>query len=232
MSEEKKLGLALTANDKFVQDIGKALRVPASVLLQVANYVNTATGIRISDTEKLLTIWKKSSLSSDDLSSALSVLKHLFEEAIKKKVSIETLLQEISEFCAERNIPGFDERKDALGVFLTPKPEFLRRLQFVDFEAGVVPALEAISGVVQLRAAFSDKSSTEITGYVPIVEIRLRAEDAATEKEESFAFQVDEPGLKKLLKYLKEYEDQLGSMKKAVESKLEVYTPAEEEESK
>jgi hypothetical protein len=232
MSDKKRLGLALTANEAFIKDLQKVLSVPPPLLQEVGNYVNTDKGIEVLDTETLLTMWRKYSLSPDDLSSALSLIKHLFNEETKKEIATEALIEELSEFCAERNISGVDERKEALRAFLTPKPEFLKRMQFIDFANGVLPSIVGVSGTVQLRAAFSEKNSTEIKGYVPIVEIRLRAANPDKEDDEYFIFQSDEPSFAKFIKFLKNYEDQLKIVKKSVENKLDVYTRPEKEEGK
>lgn len=232
MSDKKKIGIALRANDAFVKDLSKALSVPPSVLLSVAQYVNTDTGMQIPDTEVLLQIWKKSGLSSEDLSDSFSVLKHIFEEAVKKDVKVDMVLQELEEFCRDRKISGFHDRVEALRAFLTPNHEYLKRMKFSDFAFGVVPNIHSISGVVQLRTAFADKKSTKIIGYVPLLQIRLKTMAHETDKEDLFVFQADEIGLRKLIKALKEYETQLMSMKKTLEKKVNIYTRPDKEEQK
>jgi hypothetical protein len=231
-TKTKRLGIALTASEAFVRDMGKVMSVPPHVLLKVAAYVNTDHGMSISDTEDLLAIWRESGLSVDDLSSTYDVLRHLFKASIKKKVTVDFLLQEISEFCAERGILGFEERRESLRAFLEPKPEYLKQMQFVDFAFGVMPTLESISGVVQLRAAFADKNSPVLIGYVPVVQVRLGVEDTESEESKTFVFQTDEPGLRNLLKYLRIYETQLSTVKDAVAGKIETYTRPERDDSK
>lgn len=231
MTDKKRLDLKLTANESLTKDLRTALSVPPGVLAKVAEFVNTDEGIEIPETETLLGIWKESRLTSNELSDTYSVLRHFFQQAVKRDIETDVLMEELRDFCSERDIPGFVEREAGLRAFLTPKPAYLKRRRFADFAFGVVPALYAINGVVQLRTAFQDKDSTEISGYVPVVQVRLRAEHTDTDEQEVFVFQVDEPGLAKLLKYLRSYQQQLEAVKKATEGSLEIYTRPQKEES-
>lgn len=231
MMSDKRLGIALISNEAFLRDIKKVLSVPPKTLFAMAEFTNTNIGITIPETDKLLEIWKETGKSSDDLSGVYGVLRHLFNEAVNEKVDINTLIDEIDEFCKEKVISGFEERKEALRTFLTPNPEYLRLRSYSDYLFGVIPSVKSVTGVVQLRAAFADNHSTKIIGYVPLLQIQLKVKHPNEEQDDTFIFQVDEQGLKKLLRYLNEYQSQLLSLKDATSSKLTVYTRPEEDKA-
>lgn len=225
MTESKKLRIEDVAGEAFHEHFALVLNLPSNKIDELADFLNTDDGIVVSDTDQLLEIWKPIGRPIEELQNVLSVLKHIYDEAIRKEISPDAVIEELESYCEKRDITAaFEERKEAIKKFISPSPGVIKRAKVEPFATGVVPVLYSISGVVNLRAAFSDRTSEELVGFVPVAEVRLVTyNDHDKDTEIPFSFQVTEAGISKLIKNLESYKKQLLRVKSETEGKLKLY---------
>jgi hypothetical protein len=199
------------------------MKIPPDILEELAKYINTEKGHTIEDKKVFFKIWEQAELPAEIVNNSLSVLKHLFDQIIENDISVDDALNEIKEFCDIKEIEGFEARRNSLKIFLTPDEKYKELRKFAPFQTGVVNTLYAISGVAQLRAAFKDRNSKEIVGYVPVLEARLTSVDQNEKEYDYFVFQAGIKGLNKLINDLTNYKEQLLAIQDSLQDKVKIF---------
>lgn len=225
MPADKKFHLLLKANESLVDDLKTILSVPPEILLKLNKYFNTETGyeLRELDLNSILKIWSAANMSPDRVKDVFSILKHFFDSIIDNEIDIDTFLSEIQELCNVKKIEGFEERKEVIKKLLTPKKTYLQNSKTISWAGNIVQNLISFDGTVQLRGAFNAVDSTDLMGYVPIIQIRLLSAPNYDEGNyNEFIFQLNEHTLDDLINKLQILKKQITSIKKDVVDKVNI----------
>lgn len=225
MPEDKKFHLLLKANESLVPDLKTILSVPPEILLKLNKYFNTVNGyeLRESDLNSILKIWSATNMSPDLVKDVFSILKHFFDSIIDNEIEIDTFLSEIQELCNVKKIEGFEERKEVIKKLLTPQKTYLQNSKIISWAGNIVQNLVSFDGTVQLRGAFNAVASTDLMGYVPIIQIRLlSAPNYGENNYNEFIFQLNEHTLDDLINKIQILKKQVTSIKKDVVDKVNI----------
>ena len=225
MPEEKKFNLLLKANESVLEDLKIILSVPPDILLKLDKYFNTVNGyeLRENDLNSVLKIWSATNMSPDRVKDVFSIMKHFFDSIIDNEIEVDTFLAEIRELCNVKKIEGFDERKEAIKKLLTPKKTYLQNSKIISWAGNIVQNLVSFDGTVQLRGAFNAVGSTDLMGYLPIIQIRLLSSPNYSEGNyNEFIFQLSEQTLDDLINKLQILKKQVNSIKTAVVDKVNI----------
>lgn len=225
MPADKKFHLLLKANESLVADLKTILSVPPEILLKLNKYFNTETGyeLREHDLNSVLKIWSATSMSPDRVKDVFSILKHFFDSIIDNKIEIDAFLSEIKELCNVKKIEGFEERKEVIKKLLTPKKTYLQNSKIISWAGNIVQNLVSFDGTVQLRGAFNAVDSSDLMGYLPIIQIRLlSAPNYGEGNYNEFIFQLTEQTLDNLINKLQILKKQITSIKNDVVDKVNI----------
>lgn len=233
MPQKEKLRLREIATEGLVRDLTTVLSADPEILRRIGQKANTPSGFRIRDEdfETVVSLWGETGLEPDKFNDALSVLKFLRGRMLEKEASVDEFLTEIEELCEGREIPGFQPHRDGLREILTPHEKYLQHRRFMPFAKGVIGNLEAVSGVVDMRAVYQDEDSTELLGYIPVLVLRFaRGFDTDDDKHrERWAFQLTGKQLDKLIRELRIYRQKMTEARKAMVEGVEVFGDLSEE---
>jgi hypothetical protein len=225
MPADKKFHLLLKANESLVEDLKTALSIPPEILLKLNKYFNTVNGyeLRENDLNSVLKIWSATKMSPDRVKDVFSILKHFFDSIIDNEIEVDTFLSEIKELCNVKKIEGFEESKEVIKKLLTPKKTYLQNSKIISWAGNIVQNLVSFDGTVQLRGAFNAVDSTDLMGYLPIIQIRLLSSPNYGEGNyNEFIFQLNEHTLDDLINKLQILKKQVTSIKKDVVDKVNI----------
>jgi len=232
MPENKKFNLLLKANESLVEDLKTILSIPPEILLELNKFFNTETGyeLREHDLNSILKIWSATNMSPDRVKDVFSILKHFFDSIIDNEIEVDIFISEIQELCNVKKIEGFEERKEVTKKLLTPKKTYLQNSKIISWAGNIVQNLVSFDGTVQLRGAFNAVDSTDLMGYLPIIQIRLlSAPNYGEGNYNEFIFQLGEQTLDDLIDKLQILKKQVISIKNDLADKVNILNIKTEE---
>lgn len=220
-----KLSLIEVANESFLKDLRIALSAPPEALMRVAQEVNSDRGFRVTDEERVAKLWAESEAAPGTLGGTLAVLRHLFNFGITGDKTVDELLEEIQQLCSEKDIPGFDERRDPLRQLLTPSEPYRQRRELLPWAQNVFLNLVGVDASAELRGAFKSFDSEELTAVIPMVILRLACmfDDDKDSQIQRVAMQLTQDDVDYLIRRLTLAKKRLATLKERVDAQTTIF---------
>ena len=220
------LALLDVASDALFKDLRTVLTTPLELLRSLADNLERDRGFRLRDEERFIKLWTSAGLAAAELSDTHAVLKHLFEHGITSDKPPDTLLEEIKTLCSAKDIPGFDERREVLGILLTPSERYLERRSVVPWTRNALVNLVGLDSSAELRAAFRSSSSDELLGLIPMATLRIatKHDDDEDSQVRRIAMQLTEEDIDELTSTLQLLKQRLSALRHSMKgSHVRVY---------
>lgn len=219
----KKLNLDLKATEAFTKDFAQLLSYNPNFLNELFTLLKSEKGLIIEDSDSLYAFLNENKIKADETKVIFSIIQFLYDSITKEELDVDESLIELEKFCEEKSISGFTERKTILKKLLEPTELFIKRKTYLPWASAIIPNLTAIGGTVELRAAFSERDSTQISGYIPVVQIRLICEhDYKDGADIIYHFQATEESFERLIKNIETFKKQLKAVKDNISDKINI----------
>jgi hypothetical protein len=168
-------------------------------LISLQQYIEESRGFGY-DHESLAQLSGKLGVTAAQAKAAIDVVRFLYRSAATEKMSASDATRELHQMAEAMQVP-MSGKEEAFVALLTRSHSIDERLQVAAHRRGVVPRLEDVTQVTDIRAVPGIKDE-EILTYLPIVTFRFDLRDDA-DNSEHFLFQADQ----RVLEYLAEEVD-------------------------
>lgn len=212
--------LEIIPTQKMVDDLRVLLKLKVSQLSSFAEAVNSEQGFGISKDVNLSQLVHRLSMTGVEFEQIYRIADFLYDRMAEKEIGFEDLFSTITDIAEEYNLPSPAPKRKALQKLFSLPFDYQKKKKVEIYRKGIVHNILAIASTHEVRAIFSDDDNNEmkLLGYVPIVNIRMIAEDDKEDKQ-TMIFSADETSLDKLIERLNEIKDKLEYMKKNISEK-------------
>jgi hypothetical protein len=220
MTKKKHKDLELVPTEEMLNDLRALLNLKASQIIAFAKVVNTRDGFEIPKETNLSQFVRDVKLTSDELQQVYSISKFLYDKFAEAECVFDASFNAIQLIAQQHGLPSPSRKRMAFQKLFSVSAEYLKKRKVEPYRQGIVRNVSAIASTHELRAVFDDESDGEVDllGYVPVVTVRLVAEDDK-ENKETLIFSVDENRLGKLIESLTKIKDKLERVKKNIKGK-------------
>lgn len=220
MTKKKHKDLEIVPTQDMVNDLRALLGLKTSQIVAFAKVVNTKDGFGISKETNLAQLVRDLKVTTDDLQQVYRISKFLYDKIAEAECGFDALFNAIQLIAQEHRLPSPSRKRTAFQKLFSVPADYQKKRKVEPYRQGIVHNISAIASTHEVRAVFDDESDGEIDllGYVPVVTVRLVAEDDK-ENKETLIFCGDESGLGKLIESLTKIKNKLEHVKKNIKGK-------------
>jgi len=155
---------------------------------------------------------KYDNIPVETLSGAISVLNYFRHRQIEEQLSVNDTIEEIQELANKKikDKPLTKEQIQLISKYLAYNHDDTVRIFKDDYFGEIIPRLESVTGNMNLRV-IRNKKKKEMIDLIPVGQIKMNLD--TDKKDNTFSFEVDEDGLKKLVEVLNDFSQQLSALK-------------------
>ena len=160
------------------------------------------------------------SVTGDEFEQIYRISKFLYNRIAEKESGFDDLFSTIQVIAQQHGLPSLSRKRTAFQKLFSVPLDYQKKRKVDTYRQGIVHNISAIAYTHEVRAVLDDDpdGDMELLGYVPVVSIRLVAEDDKEDKR-TLLFSADEKSLDKLIERLTKIKNKLEYVKKNLSEK-------------
>lgn len=204
-------------SESFPKDFTKLISLNHEQIKKISKLLDMKDGFNIPD-KSLPEIAIDLKADLVDLKGILNISKFIYAQIEEKKVTKKQLEQDLKTIAKHFEIElAHKNQKEIIELLFERKREYELQKQIRLYKRGIIPSIQGITTICDVRAVYESDSS-KIATYLPVVIARISTIDDK-DKEQIVTFQFSESSLTKAKEIIDKAIEDLNGMNKELKDK-------------